>query len=83
MRHRYRIRGPHDAARSSADQDWAEIVLGVFVVLGAPTIASGFLSVASGSGASEHGYNPAAYAHREELPPADMDAYTGASMRRR
>ena len=62
----------------------AKVVLGCFVLLGAPVIASGFLQL----GDEARVYDGAAASPqtqslppREELPPSTYDPYAGASMR--
>ena len=62
----------------------AKVVLGCFVLLGAPVIASGFLQL----GDEARGYDRAATSPqtqslppRDKLPPSTYDPYAGASMR--
>lgn len=71
------LRGRLELRRSAA------VVLGCFVLLGAPTIAGAFLrfgeaaarSAGSGSNADAN------LGDRSPVPPADYDPYAGASMR--
>ncbi|MBV7266263.1 TrbC/VirB2 family protein [Erythrobacter ani] len=58
------------------------IVVGCFVLLGAPAIASGFMW--SGTSQAQPAPPPSVdqAAPRTELPPADYDPYAGASLRR-
>ena len=59
------------------------VILGCFVLLGAPIIASGFLAFWQGlNGASVDSSNVSALPEREYPPPADYDSYAGASTRR-
>ena len=62
-----------------------QVVLGCFVLLGAPLLASAFTTgtkstqLAKSSGPVP---SPLGEKGREELPPADYDPYAGASLRR-
>lgn len=65
-------------------REGARIVVGCFVLLGAPVIAAGF--VEGGSGVIEAtGPSPPVFAPiespRPDLPPANFDPYAGASLR--
>jgi type IV secretion system protein VirB2 len=62
----------------------ARVVVGCFVLLGAPVIARGF--VGGGSGVIEASSLPPPVAvpfesPRPDLPPANLDPYAGASLR--
>lgn len=60
------------------------VILGCFILLGAPIIAAGFLGVWQGVDAPTY-EPPSLVEHagqREEPPPADYDPYAGASLRR-
>jgi type IV secretory pathway VirB2 component (pilin) len=63
-----------------------QVVLGIFVLLGAPVIAGNFAGMWAGSNPRyEAPPAPAVTGviyEREELPPADFDPYAGASLRR-
>jgi len=64
-------------------REGARIVVGCFVLLGAPVIAAGF--VRDGSGVIETSALPPTIAvqnesPRPDLPPADFDPYAGASL---
>lgn len=59
-----------------------EVVLGCFVLLGAPVIAGAFIGGAEGEVAPLPPPPPPAPPARAELPPADYDPYAGASLRR-
>ena len=59
-----------------------EVVLGCFVLLGAPVIASAFIGGAQREAAPLPPPPPPAPPARAELPPADYDPYAGASLRR-
>lgn len=58
-----------------------ELVLGCFVLLGAPVIASAFIGGAQREAAPLPPPPPPAPPARAELPPADYDPYAGASLR--
>ncbi len=63
-----------------------QVVMGCFVLLGAPAIAAAFLGAVEPSTApplpqSAQALNDA-QGPREELPPANYDPYAGASLRR-
>lgn len=62
----------------------ARVMIGCFVLLGAPVIASGLMGAVQGGGAAPPPKAPPAteLPAREELPPADYDPYAGASLRR-
>lgn len=58
------------------------VVLGCFILLGAPIIASAFISL--GQSSTTTPISPPivqAEASRSDLPPADYDPYAGASLR--
>lgn len=60
------------------------VVLGCFILLGAPVIANAFLNF-SQEGHQQSSQPPFAALEddpRENLPPADYDPYAGASLRR-
>ena len=59
-----------------------EVVLGCFVLLGAPVIAGAFIGGVQGEVAPLPLPPPTAPPARAELPPADYDPYAGASLRR-
>lgn len=59
-----------------------EVVIGCFVLLGAPLIAGALVSIAQGSAGALPPPTPPAPPARAELPPADYDPYAGASLRR-
>lgn len=60
------------------------IVLGCFILLGAPMIAGAFLSLTEGANQTAPPMQapPVAETPRDDLPPADYDPYAGASLRR-
>lgn len=65
-------------------REGARVVIGCFVLLGAPVIAAGF--VGGGSGVSEASALPPPIVvpvlrSRLDLPPANFDPYAGASLR--
>lgn len=63
-------------------REGARVILGCFVLLGAPVIASGFLGIWQGGVATPSQAPPAVeLPAREELPPPDHDPYAGASLR--
>ena len=58
------------------------VVLGCFVLLGAPAIAAGFISLSSDRDAGSIGQEREPVAPtRPELPPSTYDPYAGASLR--
>lgn len=63
----------------------AQVLLGCFVLLGAPTLAAGLRMLGetiNGSGPARVTISPDAGAEPEQpLPPADFDPYEGASLR--
>lgn len=59
-----------------------EVVLGCFVLLGAPVIASAFIGGAQREAVPLPPPPAPAEPARAELPPADYDPYAGASLRR-
>ena len=63
-------------------REGARVILGCFILLGAPVIASGFLGLLQG-GVTSPPQAPLAIELpvREELPPPDHDPYAGASLR--
>jgi type IV secretory pathway VirB2 component (pilin) len=64
-------------------REGARIVVGCFVLLGAPVIAVGFVSGGSGVGEASVTSPPVAVQiddPRPELPPANYDPYAGASL---
>lgn len=61
----------------------AAVVLGCFVLLGAPVIAGGFMGMGEET-AGQTGFarsDDQALPLRQELPPSTYDPYAGASMR--
>jgi type IV secretion system protein VirB2 len=64
-------------------REGVRVVIGCFVLLGAPVIAAGFVD--GGGGVIEARVPPQASAQieslRPNLPPADFDPYAGASLR--
>ena len=62
----------------------ARVILGCFVLLGAPVIASGLMASTSGNDEVLKTLGPAELdpRAREDLPPATFDPYAGASLRR-
>ena len=65
-------------------REGARVVVGCFLMLGAPVIAAGF--VGDGSGVNQtSGHQPTVIVRAEnprpEMPPANFDPYAGASLR--
>ncbi len=63
----------------------ARVILGCFVLLGAPLIASNFVAGTRETRSATDLPQPIAVQHkpaREELPPANYDPYSGASLGR-
>jgi type IV secretion system protein VirB2 len=67
-----------------AVRESAKVVVGCFVLLGAPVIAAGLRGVADGTSSADPIAEPVIVAPMEvpELQPADYDPYAGASLRR-
>ncbi|MBA4044799.1 MAG: hypothetical protein C0471_10320 [Erythrobacter sp.] len=64
-------------------REGARVVIGCFVLLGAPVIAAGFVGDGSGVGEASVTSPPVAVQSddpRPELPPANFDPYAGASL---
>lgn len=57
------------------------VVLGCFVLLGAPVVSAGLLSLVDGQAYSEATAPEPPIAARPALPPANYDPYAGASLR--
>lgn len=66
-----------------AVREGVRVVLGCFVLLGAPVIAGAFLGVGeeAGGGTNVDVAQPALPMEREELAPSTYDPYAGASVR--
>lgn len=63
-------------------REGARVILGCFILLGAPVIASGFLGFWQGGAATPPQSPPVVeMPAREELPPPNHDPYAGASLR--
>ena len=64
-------------------RDGLRVVLGCFVLLGAPLIAEGFVATGRGLDASAPAANPQRELTdlRKNLPPSAFDPYAGASLR--
>lgn len=67
-----------------AVRDGLRVVIGCFVLLGAPAIAAGLRSAAHDAGGEATPVAPAIEAPppADPLPPANYDPYAGASLRR-
>ena len=64
-------------------RDGMRVILGCFILLGAPIIASGIIANWEGAPpAPAPGAVEAQQQTRDELPPANFDPYAGASLRR-
>jgi len=62
-------------------REGAQIVVGCFVLLGAPVVAAGFMQVGSEvSGSPVAPVSPQSEHTRPALPPASYDPYAGASL---
>lgn len=60
----------------------ARVALGCFILLGAPVIAEGFMSLGQvATMAPNPEITPAAIVPPRDLPPANYDPYSGASLR--
>ncbi|RDC58905.1 hypothetical protein HME9302_02637 [Alteripontixanthobacter maritimus] len=63
-------------------RDGARVVLGCFILLGAPIIANGFMKAGTDIGtAPSLPMDTMVAAPIRDLPPADYDPYAGASLR--
>lgn len=58
------------------------VILGCFILLGAPVIAAGLTGIWQQDAPAVPEPLPIDTQPREELPPADYDPYAGASLRR-